>query len=79
MFDLFFAAWPVRTSCEKMVLFLLPVLFVHTFTGVHTKNTLSCFDLTGQNREEREQIKNFKGKTKTTKRVIDMRSSVKVT
>jgi hypothetical protein len=58
MFDLFFAAWPVRTSCEKMVLFLLPVLFVHTFTGVHTKNTLSCFDLTGQNRKEREQKKN---------------------
>jgi hypothetical protein len=62
-----------------MILYLLPVLCVHTFTGVHTKNILSCFDLTGQNREEREQIKNFKGKTKTTKRVIDMRSSVKVT
>jgi hypothetical protein len=25
---------------------------------VHTKNTLSCFDLTGQNRKEREQKKN---------------------
>jgi hypothetical protein len=53
MFDLFFAAWPVRTSCEKMVLFLLPVLFVHT------KNILSCFYLTGKNRKEREQKKNF--------------------
>jgi hypothetical protein len=31
---------------------------VHTFTGVHTKNTLSCFELTGQNRKEREQKKN---------------------
>jgi len=31
---------------------------VHTFTGVHTKNILSCFYLTGKNRKEREQKKN---------------------
>jgi hypothetical protein len=56
-----------------MILFLLPVLFVHTFTGVHTKNTLSCFDLTGQNRKEREQKKNS-GKRKTQE-TIDCPSS----
>jgi hypothetical protein len=41
-----------------MILFLLPILCVHTCEGVHTKNIISCFDLTGQNRKEREQKKN---------------------
>ena len=57
MFDLFFAVG-LLGQAAKMVLFLAPGSFcAHLSRCAHKK--VSCFYLTGKNRKEREQKKNF--------------------